>query len=76
MLWMRFPLFLRNVEDPLHERGIDVSHETIGFWWNRFGPMFASKIRQKPVKRPRAYSNWKWHVNEVFVKIIGERYYL
>lgn len=42
MLYVRFPLSLRNVEDLLHERGIDVSHETIRFWWNRFGPMFAS----------------------------------
>ena len=41
MLYVRFPLSLRNVEDLLHERGIDVSHETIRFWWNRFGPMFA-----------------------------------
>ena len=42
MMYVRFPLFLRNVEDLLHERGIDVSHETVRFWWNRFGPMFAS----------------------------------
>ena len=37
MLYVRFPLSLRNVEDLLHERGIDVSHETVRFWWNRFG---------------------------------------
>jgi putative transposase len=30
-------LSLRNVEDLLAERGIDVSDETIRFWWNRFG---------------------------------------
>ena len=44
MLYVRFPLSLRNVEDLLHERGIDVSHETVRFWWHRFGPMFASEI--------------------------------
>ncbi len=44
MLYIRFPLSLRNVEDLLHERGIDVSHEAVRFWWHRFGPMFASKI--------------------------------
>jgi len=38
MLYVRFPLSLRNVEDLLHERGIEVSHETVRFWWNRFGP--------------------------------------
>jgi putative transposase len=44
MLCVRFPVSLRNVEDLLHERGIDVSHEAVRFWWHRFGPMFASEI--------------------------------
>ena len=44
MMYVPVPLSLRNVEDLLHERGVDVSHETIRFWWNRFGPMFASEI--------------------------------
>ena len=35
MLYVRFPLSLRNVEDLMHERGIDISHETVRFWWNR-----------------------------------------
>ena len=76
MLYVRFPLSLRNVEDLLHERGIEVSHETIGFWWNRFGPMFASEIRRRRVQQLRAFSRWQWHVDEVFVKINGERHYL
>jgi putative transposase len=76
MLYIRFPLSLRNVEDLLHERGIDVSHETIRFWWNRFGPMFASEIRRRRVQQLRAYSNWQWHLDEVFVKINGEMHYL
>jgi len=46
MMYVRFPLSLRNVEDLLHERGIDVSYESVRFWWNRFGPMFASQIRK------------------------------
>ena len=53
MLYVRFPLSLRNVEDLLHERGIDVSHETVRFWWNRFDPMFAAEIRRKRVRRMR-----------------------
>ena len=76
MLYVRFPLSLRNVEDLLHERGIDVSHETIRFWWNRFGPMFAAEIRRKRVNQKRSYSNWQWHLDEVFVKINGEAHYL
>ena len=38
MLYVRFPLSLRNVEDLLHERGIEISHQTVRFWWNKFGP--------------------------------------
>ena len=76
MMYVRFPLSLRNVEDLLHERGIDISHETVRYWWNRFGPMFAAEIRRKRVNRMRAYSNWQWHLDEVFVKINGETHYL
>ena len=76
MLYIRFPLSLRSVEDLLQERGVDISHETVRYWWNRFGPMFASEIRRKRINRMRAYSNWKWHLDEVFVKINGETRYL
>jgi len=76
MLYVRFPLSLRNVEDLLHERGIEISHETVRFWWNRFGPMFAADIRRKRISRMRSYSNWQWHLDEVFVKINGEMHYL
>jgi putative transposase len=47
MMYVRYPLSLRNVEDLLSERGIDISHETVRFWWNRFGPMFAAEIRKR-----------------------------
>ena len=76
MMYIRFPLSLRNVEDLLHERGIDVSHETIRFWWNRFGPIFAAEVRRNRVANNRSYSNWQWHLDEVFVKINGETHYL
>ena len=36
MMYVRFPLSLRNVEDLLHERGVEISHETVRFWWHRF----------------------------------------
>ncbi len=49
MLYICFPPSLRNVEDLPHERGIAISHETVRYWWNRFGPMFARKIRNKRV---------------------------
>ncbi|WP_022697371.1 IS6 family transposase [Euryhalocaulis caribicus] len=76
MLYVRFPLSLRNVEDLLHERGIDVSHETVRCWWNRFGPMFAGEIRQKRAQQMRSFPQWRWHLDEMFVKIRGETHYL
>jgi len=72
MMYVRFPLSLRNVEDLLHERGIDVSYETVRFWWNRFGPMFAAEIRQARTQSRRAMPEWRWRLDEVFVRINGE----
>jgi putative transposase len=76
MMYVRFPLSLRNVEDLLYERGIDVTHETIRFWWNRFGPAFAAEIRPRRAQRMRAWPQWRWHLDEVFVKINGKTRYL
>ncbi len=45
LLCVRFPQRLRQVEDLLHERGIDISHETVRFWWNRFGPIIVAELR-------------------------------
>ena len=75
MMYIRFPLSLRNVEDLLHERGIDISYETVRFWWHRFGPMFASEIRKRR-KEGMQSSRWRWHLDEMFVKINGETHYL
>jgi putative transposase len=75
MMYVRYPLSLRQVEDLLFERGIDICHETVRFWWNRFGPVFAAEIRRQRVYH-RSYSNWRWHLDEVFVKINGETHYL
>ena len=75
MMYIRFPLSLRNVEDLSHERGIDISHETVRFWWNRFGHLFAAEIRNRRVSAFRS-SQWRWHLDEVFVKINGQQHYL
>ena len=74
-LYVRYPLSLRQVEDLLFERGIDICHETVRFWWNRFGPMFAAEVRKRRIDR-RLYSVWRWHLDEVFVKINGQTHYL
>jgi putative transposase len=75
MMYVRYPLSLQQVEDLLFERGIDICHETVRFWWNWFGPMFASEIRKGRIYH-RSFSQWRWHLDEVFVKINGETYYL
>ena len=76
MMYVRFPLSLRQVEDLLHERGMDISYETVRAWWNRFGPMFANEIKKKRSVSMRGLPQWRWHVDEVFVRINGETYYL
>ena len=47
MMYVRFPLSLRNAEDLRHERGIDICHESVRLWVDRFGPFFVGKIRTK-----------------------------
>ncbi|MGB0844656.1 MAG: IS6 family transposase [Alphaproteobacteria bacterium] len=76
MMYVRFPLSLRNVEELLHERGIDLTHETVRYWWNRFGPMMAAEIRKKRAQSFRQIPQWRWHLDEVYVKINGETHYL
>ena len=60
MLYVRFPLSLRNVEDLLHERGVDVSYESVRYWWHRFGSQFANQIKKRRAGGMQS-SNWKWH---------------
>ena len=55
MMYVRFPLSLRNVEDLLFERGIDLCHETVRMWWNRFGPMFEGDIRYQRASRMHGF---------------------
>ncbi len=76
MIYVRFPLSLRNVEDLLFERGIDISHETVRQWWNRFEPMFAGDIRRARVSAMRGFRHWRWHLDEMYVKLNGEMVYL
>ena len=45
--YIRYALSLRQVEDVLFKRGIDICHETVRYWWNRFGPTITSEIRKR-----------------------------
>ena len=61
------------VEDLLSECGVDICHETVRFWWNRFGPLFTAEIRRRRVNM-QGFRHWRWHLDEVFVKISGGRW--
>ena len=76
MMYVKYPLSLRNVEDLLAERGIDISHETVRSWWNRFGPLFAADIRRRRVSAMRQFQHWSWHLDEMVVRVNGEHRYL
>jgi transposase-like protein len=52
----------------------EISHVTVRYWWNRFGPIFAAEVRHKRVERMRAQTQWRWHLDEVFVKVNGVRH--
>ena len=70
-LYYRFTLSLRDVEDLLAARGIDLTYETVRCWANKFGPAIAANIRRK---RGRADS--VWHLDEMVVRINGKRMFM
>ena len=76
MMYVRFPLSLRNVEDLLHERGIDICHESVRKWVDRFGPIFAREVKKRRSQAMCQVPQWRWHMDEVFVKINGIQHYL
>ena len=70
-LYYRFSLSYRDVQEILFERGIDVTHEAIRQWCRKFGQDYANQL-----KRRRAQPGDKWHLDEVFLTINGQRHYL
>jgi len=70
-LYYRFTLSLRDVEDLLAERSIDLCYETVRCWANKFGPAIASNIRKR-----RHRADCVWHMDEMVVKIGGKRMYM
>jgi len=70
-LYFRFSLSLRDVEELLAQRGIDVSYETIRCWTIKFGPLIARRLKKRrPAPSPR------WHLDEMVCWIGGRRMYL
>jgi len=70
-LYFRFTLSLRDVEDLMAERGIDVTYETVRCWVDKFGPAIAANIRKR-----RGKADCVWHLDEVVVKIGGKRMWM
>ena len=70
-LYFRFCLSFRDVEELLLERGVTVTYEAIRKWCRKFGQQYANQLRRR---RPRPGD--KWHLDEVFLTIKGERHYL
>ncbi|MCG7522553.1 IS6 family transposase [Ruegeria sp. Ofav3-42] len=70
-LYVRFNLSLREVEEMLLQRGIDVSYETIRRWAIKFGPQIARFLR-----RQQGRPDDVWHLDEVVVRISGRKYWL
>ncbi len=70
-LYFRFTTSLRDVEEMLAERGIDVSYETVRCWANKFGPAIAANIR-----RTRGRADSVWHLDEMVVRINGKRMFM
>ncbi|WP_406851835.1 IS6 family transposase [Brevundimonas sp. BH3] len=69
--YFRFTLSLRDVEELMAERGVEVSREAIRCWVNKFGPLIAANIR-----RNRDRPTGRWHLDEAVVRICGRRMYL
>jgi len=70
-LYYRFNLSIRDVEDLLFERNINVSYESIRLWINKFGPEFTRRLRRRHPGFGDTY-----FLDEVFVKIDGKQHYL
>lgn len=71
-MYVRFPLSLRNLEDLLFARGVEVCHKTVRLWWHRIGEMFAGEIRRQPVSGMLGFRQWRWYLDQMYVKSRGE----
>ena len=70
-LYFRFTLSIRDVEELLAQRGVEVSREAVRCWVNKFGPLIAANLRRR-----RSSPTGRWHLDEMVVRIRGRRMYL
>jgi putative transposase len=69
--YYRFAVSFRDVEEAMASRGVLVSYETVRRWCDKFGHLYTAGLRKR-----RARTGDKWHLDEVFLKINGVRHYL
>jgi putative transposase len=70
-LYYRFSLSYRDVEELMAARGVVLTYETVRQWCRKFGQHAAKQLRRR-----RAQTGDKWHLDEVFLKINGKLHYL
>jgi len=70
-LYFRFWLSYRHVDELMLAHRMIVTDEAIHKWWRKCGQSYANE-RRRQCPRPSA----KWHLDEVFLTIKGERHYL
>jgi len=70
-LYFRFALSYRNIEEMMAKRGVPVTYETVREWCQKFGSVYAARLKKKRVR-----FGAKWHLDEVFLKMNGVQHYL
>ncbi|WP_156818774.1 transposase [Sphingomonas sp. Mn802worker] len=71
LMYMRCPPSLSNIQDLLFECGIDICHETVRPWRNKFSSLFAGDIRRQRISRMRGCRRWRWHLDAKGAKLNG-----
>jgi transposase-like protein len=69
--YLRYSLSLRDVEELLEERGLNVDHTTVWRWVQYYGPELELRLR-----RYRKATNKSWRVDETYVRVKGRWCYL
>jgi putative transposase len=70
-LYHRFLLKYRDVHELLHQRGIEVNHETLWEWCIKFSSLFAEVLRHRDPSRGS-----RWYLDEVCTNVESIRHWL
>jgi putative transposase len=70
-LYLRFCLSYGEVGELMAERRVMLTCEAVRYWCRKFGQLYANQLRRR-----RPGHGDKWHLDEVFLTIHGERHHL